>query len=258
MRNPHGWPIWYELMTADSEASKAFYDGLFGWTIGPKPEGMDYRMIDTPEGQVGGVLVLTDEMKAEGARPGWLFYVGVEDVDTTVAEAEKAGGKVVVPPTDIPDVGRFAMLTDPAGAPFYVMRGIPDEASTAYQRMGMHKCSWHELTTTDQAGANAFYATLFGWTYPDKMSMGPLGDYVFVQTAGEIVGATMPKPDANAPEGWRFYFRVPDIDAAAETVRAGGGTVFMEPMEVPGGEWIIVAADPHGAVFGAVAPSRES
>ena len=58
----------------------------------------------------------------------------------------------------------------------------------------------------------------------------------------------MPLP----PPGWQFYFRAPDIEAAAEKVKRGGGSVHMGPMEVPGGDRIIVASDPHGAMFGVV------
>jgi uncharacterized protein len=257
MRNPHGWPIWYELMTTDAEGVSAFYGAVFGWSVGPQPDGpIDYRMIETATGNVGGLLALSPEMQAHGARPTWLFYLGVDDVDVTVAAVEASGGKVLRPAETMAGVGRIAMVADPQGIPFYVMRGEPDLASTSYGRMEIGKCSWNELATPDQAGANAFYAELFGWTYPDSMPMGEMGDYVFVEAAGQIIGATMAKAQ-QAPGGWLFYFRVPDIDAAAERVKDGGGTVLLGPIEVPGGERVIVALDPQGVAFGAVAGERE-
>ena len=73
MSNPHGSFIWYELMSKDPDASKKFYDDVVGWNIGPKAAGdMDYRMISASDGHIGGVLRLTDEMFAHGARPTWL------------------------------------------------------------------------------------------------------------------------------------------------------------------------------------------
>ena len=69
MPNPHGTPIWYELLTDDHDASKTFYDHVIGWTLGGKPESspMDYRMIETADGSmVGGVMQLSDAMKANG------------------------------------------------------------------------------------------------------------------------------------------------------------------------------------------------
>jgi len=259
MRNPHGMPIWYELLSTDPDASKAFYDQVIGWTIGTKPDGdIDYRMIETGAGEsVGGVMRLSPEMQAGGARPRWLFYVGVDDVDATVQKITAAGGSIHLPAFDMPDVGRLAMLADPQGNPFYVMRGAMDAPSRAWERTGMGKCNWNELATTDPVAGNAFYAEVFGWTYPDRMTMpGDMGDYVFVEAGAETIGATMKAGEQ--PPGWLFYFRAPDIDAAATKVTAGGGTVHAGPMEVPGGDMVIVASDPHGAPFGVAAPGRSS
>lgn len=257
MTNPHGTPIWYELLTPAPDASKTFYDAVIGWTIEPRPAGeMDYRMIDSGDGLVGGVARLSDAMTAGDARPSWLFYIGVDDVDATVAAITAAGGSVTMPPFDLPDIGRLALVADPQGAPFYVMRGASDQASTAWDRMGMGKCNWNELTTTDQEGAHEFYTRVFGWSYPDKMPMGEMGDYVFVEAAGQTIGATMTGQSGGPPPAWTFYFRAPDIEAAAETVAARGGAVHYGPAEVPGGDRIIVASDLHGAMFGVVGPGQ--
>lgn len=260
MANPEGTPIWYELMTADPDASKAFYDDVLGWTVEAQPSGeMDYRMIDSGSGggMVGGVMHLTDEMQSNGAKPTWLFYIGVNDVDASVEKIKAAGGSVLMPAWDIPGIGRIAMVADPQGIPFYIMRGTSEENSTAFDRMGMGKCNWNELATTDQTAGNAFYATVFGWTYPDKMSMGPAGDYVFVQAGDRTIGATMNAGAGDAPVGWRFYFRAPDIEEAAAKVTKNGGTVHAGPMEVPGGDRIIVASDVHNVMFGVVGPGNQ-
>ena len=260
MTNPEGSPIWYELMTTDPDASKAFYDEVIGWTVQDKPAGdMDYRMIDSGNNGefVGGMFRLTEQMVAGGAKPTWLFYIGVNDVDASVEKIKAAGGGVMMPAWDVPDVGRMAMVTDPQGIPFYVMRGASDGNSTAFDRMGMGKCNWNELATTDQVAGNAFYAMVFGWTYPDKMSMGPAGDYVFVQAGDQTIGATMNAGAGDAPVGWRFYFRAPDIEEAAAKVTKNGGTVHAGPMEVPGGDRIIVASDPQNVMFGVVGPGNQ-
>jgi predicted enzyme related to lactoylglutathione lyase len=254
MTNPHGTPIWYELTSPDPDAAKAFYEHVIGWTIhDADPGGMDYRMIDTGNQDfVGGLAGMAGE-QPPGTGPGWKFYVGVDDTDAVVAKITAAGGSLISGPHDLPGVGRLALVADPQRIPFYVMRGASDETSTVWDRTGMGKCNWNELNTTDQAAANAFYAEMFGWTYPDKMPMGEMGDYVFVRAGDETIGATMNAPPG-APAAWQFYFRTPDIDAAAEKVTASGGTVHAGPMDVPGGDRIIVASDPHGAMFGVVAP----
>ena len=257
MRNKHGTPIWYELLTTDPERSSEFYGQAIGWTVGPRPgEGPDYRMLVTADGSnVGGMMHLAPEMVAGGARPAWLFYIGDDDVDASVAAITAAGGSVHLPAFDMQGVGRLAMVADPQGNPFYVMRGAVDAPSTAWERTGMGKCNWHELVTTDQVAGNAFYADVFGWTFPDKMTMpDAAGDYIFAAAAGETFGATMNVNADQPTPGWLFYFRAPDIEKAAAAVTAGGGTVHVGPMEVPGGDRVIVASDPDGAAFGIAAP----
>jgi predicted enzyme related to lactoylglutathione lyase len=259
MPNPEGTPIWYELLSADPDASKKFYDHVLGWTVEAQPSGeMDYRMIATAGGDnVGGVMRLTPEMQTGGAKPTWLFYIGVDDVDASFAKIKANGGGSLMEPFDIAGVGRIAFVTDPQGIPFYVMRGASDQNSTAFDRSAMGKCNWNELVTTDQAAANTFYADLFGWTYPDKMPMGPMGDYIFIQAGEQTIGATMNRPPDGPYTGWQFYFRAPDIEAAAAKVAEAGGTVIAGPHDVPGGDRIIVAVDPLGASFGVVGPGNQ-
>jgi len=258
MANKHGEFIWYELLTPDSDASKAFYDSVVGWSIGAKPEGdMDYRMIQAPDGAVGGVMQLNADMIAGGAKPTWLGYFGVDDVDAAVASITAAGGKVHLPAFDMPGVGRIAMVTDPQGVPFYVMRGASDGTSTAYSRHGLGHVSWNELLTPDDAAALAFYDKQLNIKKVGAMPMGAMGDYSFISNSegGEAIGAVMKAPPG-APSAWGFYFRVSDIEAAKHTIEQSGGKVAHGPMEVPGGEMVLQATDPHGARFGLVAPGK--
>lgn len=262
MPNAHGSFIWYELLTADAKAAKAFYDAVVGWNIDAEapPGGMDYRMINAADGAAGGVMQLNADMLAGGAKPVWLGYFGVDDVDASVAAIVADGGTVHLPAFDIPGIGRLAMLTDPQGIPFYVMRGASPESSTAYQRMGFQHVSWNELLTPDDAAALAFYEKHFNLTKAGSMPMGPMGDYSFIangDSAGEAVGAMMRTPEG-ARSGWGFYFRVQDIDVAKTAVEANGGSVHADPMQVPGGEWIINAVDPEGTPFGLVSPGRSN
>jgi uncharacterized protein len=258
MSNPHGSWIWYELMTADPAASKAFYDGILGWDIEAQPSmpgDTEYRMINAQDGMAGGVLTLSQEMLDGGGRPGWYGYIGVDDVDATAQAVAQHGGSIHIPPSDIPGVGRFAMVADPQGVPFYIMRGNSPEDSTAYQRMGMQHVSWNELQTSDDRAGFDFYSAVFGWQKDGGMPM-PWGEYAFLRTGADpqIFGAMMPRQDDTHPTVWNFYFRAPDADAAHAKVKELGGTPYSDPMEVPGGERVFQATDPHGIVFGIVAP----
>jgi hypothetical protein len=256
--NPPGDFIWYELMTPDPEGAKAFYDAVVGWDIEPQPAGpMDYRMIRRSDGgNAGGVLRLTDDMTSHGARPVWLGYIYVGDVDATVATIERAGGKALMPAFDIPDIGRIAMVTDPQGAPFYVMKPIPpadkpQAKSDVFSPDALQRVSWNELVTSDREAARGFYGELFGWTSDEFMPMGELGEYRFWDHHGVRLGAVCgPIPDEQPH--WRYYFRVPSIAKAKETAEANGGVVYMGPHEVPSGDWIVIGKDPQGAEFALV------
>ena len=113
------------------------------------------------------------------------------------------------------------------------------------------EASWLELMTTDQPAATKFYQELFGWQPTDAMDMGEMGTYQMFNRGSRMLGGMMNKPKelAQAPPHWRIYFLVPDINAAAERIKANGGTVMMGPMEVPGGDWVLNAMDPQGAAF---------
>jgi hypothetical protein len=254
MSNEHGDFIWYELMTSDADGAQRFYADVIGWDVLDSGNtDMDYRLFDAGDGRVGGMLQLSGEMRANGARPTWLGYIAVDDVDTSVDSIVKAGGSVQMSATDIPNVGRIAMLADPQGAPFYVMRGASDEASTAFasDRPRAGHCAWNELATSDPAAGLAFYTEQFGWKKDGEMDLGTMGKYEFLRH-GALLGAIMPKPPEIPASVWTFYFRVPDIDAAAERVRSAGGRVVQGPHEIPGGDFVLNGVDPQGASFALV------
>jgi len=251
--------IWYELLTPDADASERFYSDVVGWSVAPgSTPGMDYRHLTAPDGEtVGGLLQLTDQMTAGGARPIWLGYVDVPDVDATVAAVEAQGGRTQMPAATIANVGRIAMVTDPLGAPFYVMTPTPpperkDAASTAFSRTAVGHCGWNELATTDPARAFTFYTGEFGWTDGGSMPMGEAGNYQFVNDERGMIGAIMNSAAGNRPPMWTYYFRVADIDTASTRAQTAGGTVMHGPQEIPGGDFILIGSDPQGAMFALV------
>ncbi|HWK89936.1 MAG TPA: VOC family protein, partial [Longimicrobium sp.] len=125
VRDDPGSLVWNELATTDTEAARRFYTGLFGWSTTTMDMGMEYTTFMNGEIPAGGMFAITDEMK--GMPPMWLPYFAVEDADAAAARAKELGAEVHVPPQDVPGVGRFAMLMDPQGAVFYVIRMAPME-----------------------------------------------------------------------------------------------------------------------------------
>jgi predicted enzyme related to lactoylglutathione lyase len=113
-----------ELTTRDSDACAKFYAQLFGWqTLQTPMAGTTYTMFRIGERDVGGMIQMTPEW---GEMPShWMPYIAVEDVDATVQRVSELGGKVCVPPSDIPNIGRFAVITDPGGAVFSIIKLLP-------------------------------------------------------------------------------------------------------------------------------------
>lgn len=262
MANSAGAFIWYELMSPNPAAAKHFYDAVVGWSVDADTvaPGLEYRMIKRGDGgNAGGVLTLTDEMKASGARPAWLGYLHSADVDATVAAILADGGKAVLAPQDQPGVGRIAMVTDPQGAPFYLMDPLPpqgqaDATSDVFSVDQPHHVRWNELATSDPAAAIHFYQRHFGWDQQGDMDMGEYGTYQFLQHGDVSIGAVMPLMPGMPHAVWSYYIGVDDIDRAAAAITDGGGTIIQGPMEIPGGEFSLNAIDPQGANFGLVGP----
>ena len=258
MSSLHGRFCWYELMTTDNKAAEAFYGKVVGW----RPQDMDglhgtYTILSAGETPMGGLMNIPAEACAAGAKPGWSGYVAVDDVDASARHFGEAGGKTYVAPTDIPGIGRFAMLSDPQGAAIALFKGSSDEPPPNAPAPGTPgTVGWHELHAADGKTAFEFYAAQFGWTKGEAMDMGPNGVYQIFLIQGEQAGGIMTKMPEMPVPAWGYYFNVDAIDAAVARVKDKGGQVINGPMEVPGGSWIINGIDPQGAHFALVAPKR--
>ena len=129
MKDPfkqHGAFSWFELMTSDVDGAKKFYSNLFGWKTEDMSMGeMDYTVVKMGEEGLGGMM--HPPPQSEGMPPSWGVYVTVDDIDATARKAEELGGKILVPPTDIPTVGRFSVLQDPQGAVISAITYIQNE-----------------------------------------------------------------------------------------------------------------------------------
>ena len=253
----HGRFIWYELITPDTGAAKRFYGDVVGWTAQdmPMPDGggEPYSILSANGNGVAGMMNLGEPMKAEGMPPNWTGYVCVDDCDAAAAKVKSLGGSVLREPLDIPGIGRFAIVADPAGAVIAIMKPIPPEGGRPGPDItALGQCGWHELYGAAPEEGFDFYAQMFGWTKSDAVPMGEMGTYqLFANQDGQIGGMMQKPPQAPMPS-WTYYFRVPNVDVAAETVKADGGQVMMGPMDVPNGERVFQGVDPQGAVFAAV------
>jgi len=246
--------VWYELMTSDVDAAAAFYAKVVGWSMADSGmPGMRYTLAKVGRRQVAGLMGFPAD--AGAGPPMWFGYILVAGVDEMAERVREAGGTVHREPTDIPSVGRFAVVADPQGAMFMLFRGSGDPApELAANTPGT--IGWHELHTTDWEAALAFYQHLFGWEKSYANDMGPMGIYQTFSVAGAWTGGMMNGGGSPDPH-WLYYIDVGDIDAAVARVAEAGGEVLHGPHQVPGGNWVIMGKDPQGAEF-ALTGSRQA
>ena len=259
--------VWYELATDDVASVKTFYADVMGWHYHDMhmPD-MTYTLLHAEAPDVsgargmGGMMPIPPAAAAAGMKPHWVGYLHADDVDRSAARVEQLGGGVHRGPMDIPTVGRFAVVSDPQGAHFYLFKPTPPEGaapSTGKPRQPTPgQVVWHELSCSDWPRAFAFYHAMFGWHEASTIDMGGMGKYRTFSIGGTAAGGMMNGCPATSHGFWLYYFGVDDIEAAAARITRSGGTVMMAPRAVPGGGWIVQATDPRGAWFALSGPKK--
>ena len=244
----HGRFAWYELMTTDMAAAKAFYANVVGWGArDASTPDLAYTLFTAGKVSVSGLMGLPEEARKMGATPRWMGYVGVNDVDITADRFQRLGGAVYVPPTNS-NIGRISVVADPQTATLALVKGLKPGRRQPIELSRSGHVGWHELRAADGDKAFAFYGKLFDWQKADA-EIGPTDTYQLFSAGGQTIGGMFTKPPMEPVPYWLFYFNIGDIDAAAERVKSGGGQIVEGPLELPGGSWIARCADPQGAVF---------
>jgi uncharacterized protein len=237
--------IWHDLMTTDPKSAIAFYAELFAWKTTEVEMGSmgKYTMIKAGDRDIGGIVPLD---KSHGAPSHWIGYCTVSDVDAAVKRGKELGGKVHVPPADIPEVGRFAVIADPQGGVISPFKATVEKPDTDEVPPVGAFC-WNELLTSDPAAALAFYQGVFGWTHA-AMDMGPMGTYHLLKRGQKESAGLMKQMMEGAPTAWLAYVSVADVDASTKRAASLKAKVFSEPQDIPNIGRFSVIQDPTGAV----------
>jgi uncharacterized protein len=239
----HGVFSYVELATSDANAATAFYGRLFGWEFQNQPIG-DELVYTTATKDGHRVAALYGSQQ----RATWLNYVTVDDVDAIAEKVTELGGKVITEPMDVMEHGRMAVVQDPQGAVFALWQAGTNIGAELVNDPGAF--SWNDLQTTDVEGAVEFYGELLGWEL-GAVEGAPGNRHGIRVGEGMNGGIAELAPQAaedGVPSHWLTIFHHEDIEQGVGTVRDGGGTVVVEPFDVPAGRWAIVA-DPQGAMF---------
>ncbi|MGI8961500.1 MAG: VOC family protein [Bryobacteraceae bacterium] len=242
---------WFELATTDQAAAKRFYTSLFGWSFNDFPIGPNeqYTMFQLSGLDAGAAYTLKPEQQSP---PHWMVYVAVENADEAAGRAAELGGNLLAPAFDVMDVGRMAVIADPAGAVFSIWQpkkhkgvGITGENGTV---------CWVDLSTPDPATARRFYHDFFGWNFVEgeKDTSG----YLHIKNHEHFIGGVPPasQRDPHARPHWLIYFQVASCDASATKAKEHGAQILLQPTDLEDVGRFAILKDPQGAALAVFQP----
>jgi uncharacterized protein len=245
----HGRFVWYELVTTDVAAATAFYTRVMGWGAwDASAPGKPYILFGDGKSAISALTPLPDDARQMGVQPTWVGYVAVDDVDASAARIARLGGAVQVPPTDVSDISRFSVFTDPQDTRLALFKWRDPAQQPPATPDAPGRVGWHELVANDWEQAWNFYGELFGWQ-KEEIEVAETATYQPFSAAGQVIGGMFTKPPTVPAPFWLYYFNTDDIDAAAQRVTAGGGQILEGPLENAGGSCVIRCVDPQGAAF---------
>lgn len=245
--------IWYELVTADSKASRRFYQAVFGWSfraVAGAPAS--YALIENGGERVGGMFVQQPRQGARGAR--WLPVVSVDDVAAAARHATTSGGGVVAPAASIAGRGTHALLRDSEGALFGVLR--TERGDPADTPVADGDFFWVDLLAKDPARAARFYGGLAGYQVSERET-GLQAKRLVLESQGYARAGILPLPARLTQSGWLPFVLVSDVPATLAKATAAGGSVLVQPDPGLLDGKLAVIGDPLGAVIGIVDWERQ-
>lgn len=238
---------WPELATDDPGKAADFYMAVMGWDtdVTPTPNG-PYTVCKIGRPGIAGIM-----NKPQPQMPtAWTYYVTVDDVDAIAEKVPALGGKVVLPKMELPKVGALIGIMDPTNCfiiaiqwDFGPMEGMP-EPNFADSQKTEGAFSWFECQTSDPLAVSEFYTELFGWTI-EKSDMG-VGPYYMVKIGDESFAGICGLPSPETPPHWGAYTTTKDLDATIAAINEHGGTVPMEPIQIPNVGRFVAFQDPTG------------
>lgn len=244
-----GEPCWIQLSTDDLDTAISFYGDLFGWSAGePSEEYQGYRMFFRGDQPIAGLVPTPD-----GSHPTWSVFLATPDLAGTVERATAAGGRVLVEPMPVADLGSFAELADPAGAAVGAWQ--TDTFPGFLTRAEENAPAWFETLTTRYDDAVAFYREAFGW---ETHVIGDTAEFRYT-TLGLNENARAGIMDASGflgdlPARWQFYLQVADTDESVAKAVSIGAEVVAAAEGTPYGR-IATLIDPAGVQFCVLGPN---
>ncbi len=255
--HPPGRPCWVDLMSPDVDASVAFYKAVFGWDAEDEfdDDGTRVYVSFSLDGKATAGLG-GQQPGMEGMPAIWNTYIATDDCAATAEKVTAAGGTVMMPPMQVMAAGEMAIFADPTGAAFSVWKA-GEHAGVELGNIA-NTYSWSELLSRDIETAKTFYSQVFGWEY-DVGAM-PDGSYNLIKGGDEGWGGLMAMPAEMpdmVPNHWATYFTVTDLDETLGKVTGAGGSIVVEPFDIPNIGRSATCHDPHGGNFSLMQPVEQ-
>jgi len=239
--------VWQDLMTDDAEKSRKFYEQLFGWTFERTDRlGRPYFIARAGSAAVAG-MTQVERQRPDQPVAQWISYLSVSNVDSVVARLTAAGGRVLIPPTDI-QASRAAIVVDPQGAPFGLVRLGPNlNPPLGGPSALVGSFLWRDCFTKDVELARTFYSNLAGLAATEQRRPDSLVQYILTRSGPGPVAGVVPIGDKPIKPNWLPYIRVNDPAAvAARAEQLGGRIIVRASPEIRKGS-VAVVVDPSGA-----------
>jgi predicted enzyme related to lactoylglutathione lyase len=209
---------------------------------------MVYTIMQRGGKNVCGLYQMDAQMQQQGVPPHWGSYVSVENAEQGAEKVTASGGMVMMPPMDVMDVGRMAVVQDPTGAVFSLWEPKAHIGAEIIYEPG--SLGWNELQTKDVAAASQFYSRMFGWS-GSAISVAPGEDYTHFKLGEQPVGGMIAIKEewGEVPPNWAVYFCVADCDASLQKAEGLGASVVLPTMEAENVRFAFLK-DPQGVYFG--------
>lgn len=239
--------IWFELAAVDVQKQKNFYGAVFGWQFQNISQTKEqYTIIKNDDHQIAGLFQIEPRSDAR-AGALWIGLLSVTDPAKAISIVKNAGGAVHTPATTMAKRGTYALLRDPEGALFGILKSDSGDPPDRETQTG--DFLWLDLYARDIRHAAAFYQQLAGYEIVDD-EQGKKRK--FLRAAGRFRAGIVPLPDEANRSGWLPYVKVDDVAATLKRVEAAGGHIMVAPDKSLLNGNLAVFADPLGGIIGIV------
>jgi len=240
--------VWADLFSSDMEASRRFYEQVFGWEWRrikdpPQPYGVFYL-----DGNPVAGLAYRKAPDGEGSYGRWIHYLSVKDVSASEMAISQHVGRTIVSRRSYADRGEFAIVTDSQDTLFGIIHASSGDPGD--YRAANGEWIWRELFTRDMGAAIRFYTELFGYAAEEDHENRKVVEYLLESGGYLRAGIGLLSPDTDTAPAWLGYVRVGDVNAALRRALAHGGKLLYEPRPEVANGGLAIVADPTGANIG--------